>query len=95
MSPDNFALWKFKTIEGLIYCNGYDFFTTKIVKGSSTFYIKYDLKTEEATISNPDDTFMIEHICPFNKLQDELKNMGLWKERPKEEQHHWLWDQNV
>ena len=80
MSPDNFALWKFKTIEGLIYCNGYDFFTTKIVKGSSTFYIKYDLKTEEATIEKVDDLFLPITV-PFPKLRSELEKLGIWQLR--------------
>ena len=50
MTADIFAIWKFKNIEGLIECNGYDFQTTKIKKGLETYFIKYNLKTEEATI---------------------------------------------
>ena len=46
MTADIFAIWKFKNIEGLIECNGYDFQTTKIKKGLDTYFIKYNLKTE-------------------------------------------------
>ena len=43
MTADIFAIWKFKNIEGLIECNGYDFQTTKIKKGLDTYFIKYNL----------------------------------------------------
>lgn len=80
MTADIFAIWKFKNIEGLIECNGYDFQTTKIKKGLDTYFIKYDLKTEEATIKKV-DVFFFPITVPFSKLKEELVKLDLWKER--------------
>lgn len=80
MTADIFAIWKFKNIEGLIECNGYDFQTTKIKKGLDTYFIKYDLKTEEATIEKV-DVFFLPITVPFSKLKEELVKLDLWKER--------------
>lgn len=80
MTVDAFAIWKFKNIEGLIECNGYDFQTTKIKKGLETYFIKYDLRTEEATIEKVDDLFLPITV-PFSKLREELVKLGLWKAR--------------
>lgn len=80
MTVDAFAIWKFKNIEGLIECNGYDFQTTKIKKGLETYFIKYDLKTEEATIEKVDDLFLPITV-PFSKLREELVKLDLWKAR--------------
>ncbi len=80
MTVDAFAIWKFKNIEGLIECNGYDFQTTKIKKGSDTYFIKYDLKTEEATIEKVDNLFFPVTV-PFSKLREKLEKMDLWQAR--------------
>lgn len=80
MTADIFAIWKFKNIEGLIECNGYDFQTTKIKKGLETYFIKYNLKTEEATIEKVDDLFLPITV-PFSKLREELVKMDLWQAR--------------
>ena len=80
MTADIFAIWKFKNIEGLIECNGYDFQTTKIKKGLETYFIKYNLKTEEATIEKVDDLFLPITV-PFSKLREELGKMDLWQAR--------------
>lgn len=80
MTVDAFAIWKFKTIEGLIECNGYDFQTTKIKKGSDTYFVRYDLKTEEATIDKVDDLFLPITV-PFPKLRSELEKLGIWQLR--------------
>ncbi len=80
MTADIFAIWKFKNIEGLIECNGYDFQTTKIKKGLDTYFIKYDLKTEEATIEKV-DVFFFPITVPFSKLKEELVKLDLWKEK--------------
>lgn len=80
MTADVFAIWKFKNIEGLIECNGYDFQTTKIKKGLETYFIKYDFKTEEATIEKV-DVFFLPITVPFSKLKEELVKLDLWKER--------------
>lgn len=80
MTVDAFAIWKFKNIEGLIECNGYDFQTTKIKKGLETYFIKYDLKKEEATIDKVDDLFLPITVS-FSKLREELVKLGLWKAR--------------
>lgn len=80
MTPDVFAIWKFKNIEGLIECNGYDFQTTKIKKGLDTYFIKYNLKTEEATIEKVDNLFLPVTV-PFSKLREELVKMDLWQAR--------------
>lgn len=80
MTADIFAIWKFKNIEGLIECNGYDFQTTKIKKGLDTYFIKYNLKTEEATIEKVDNLFLPVTV-PFSKLREELVKMDLWQTR--------------
>lgn len=80
MTADVFAIWKFKNIEGLIECNGYDFQTTKIKKGLETYFIKYDFKTEKATIKKVDDLFLPVTV-PFSKLREELVKLGLWQAR--------------
>ena len=80
MTADIFAIWKFKNIEGLIECNGYDFQTTKIKKGLDTYFIKYNLKTEEATIEKVDNLFLPVTV-PFSKLREELVKMDLWQAR--------------
>lgn len=80
MTVDAFAIWKFKNIEGLIECNGYDFQTTKIKNGLETYFIKYNLKTEEATIEKVDDLFLPVTVS-FSKLREELVKLGLWKAR--------------
>lgn len=80
MTVDAFAIWKFKNIEGLIECNGYDFQTTKIKKGLETYFIKYDFKTEEATIEKVDDLFLPITV-PFSKLREKLEKMDLWQTR--------------
>mgnify|MGYP003560489432 CR=1 FL=1 len=80
MTADIFAIWKFKNIEGLIECNGYDFQTTKIKKGLDTYFIKYNLKTEEATIEKLDNLFLPDTV-PFSKLREELVKMYLWQAR--------------
>ena len=80
MTVDAFAIWKFKNIEGLIECNGYDFQTTKIKKGLDTYFIKYDLKIEEATIEKVDDLFLPVTV-PFSKLKEELEKLDLWQAR--------------
>lgn len=80
MTADIFAIWKFKNIEGLIECNGYDFQTTKIKKGLDTYFIKYNLKTEEATIEKVDNLFLPVTV-PFSKLREELVKLDLWQAR--------------
>jgi hypothetical protein len=46
MTVDNFALWKFKTIEGILKnVSSFDFTTTLITKGFETYKIHYDLAT--------------------------------------------------
>ena len=47
MTVDAFAIWKFKNIEGLIECNGYDFQTTKIKKGLETYFLNMILKQKK------------------------------------------------
>ena len=80
MTADIFAIWKFKNIEGLIECNGYDFQTTKIKKGLETYFIKYNLKTEEKKKKKVDNLFLPITV-PFSKLREELVKLGLWQAR--------------
>ena len=87
MNVDQFAIWKFKNIEGWIDCNGYDFQTTKIVKDGKTYLVKYDLQKDTATISCDNDIFFFPKTVPFKDLKEELKKNHLWQERPYEERH--------
>lgn len=49
-------------------------------KGLDTYFIKYDLKTEEATIEKVDNLFLPVTV-PFSKLREELVKMDLWQAR--------------
>ena len=87
MTQDRFALWKFKTIEGLIYSNGYDFTTTKIEKGFEIYLISYDIATEIATIKNTSNPYFLPVEVSFKELPKTLKDMGLWIPRKENEIH--------
>lgn len=87
MSPDRFALWKFKIIEGQIICTGYDFTTTKIITGFNVYYIHYDSNNEMATIKCASNPMFKDITVPFNGLVEQLKKLCLWAPRSEIEQH--------
>lgn len=87
MDTVKFALWKFKTIEGQIECNGYDFNTTKIQNGFNVYYITYDPSTEMATIKNATNPMFETRTVPFAQLVEKLKTLGIWRQRPEIDQH--------
>ena len=71
-----FSVWKFKNIEGLIECNGYDFNTTKIKDSDGrSWFIKYDVEKETCTIMHPDGKAT---DCTFKDIVNKLKDFGLW-----------------
>lgn len=84
MTVDNFALWKFKTIEGILKnVSSFDFTSTAITKGFETYKIHYDLATCTCMI---EDSIALEdkHItCSFKDLPAKLQEMGLYERRPE------------
>ena len=78
MNIDVFALWKFKTIEGILKnFYSYDFLVTKYDDGKQKFFIHYDIKAEKATIKS-DSIFFMEKSCTFTELPGVLKEMGVY-----------------
>lgn len=80
MDTVTFAIWKFKNFEGKL--EGFrssEFLSSKIEHGLECYEIKYDPKTEMATIQDLAENTM-GHV-PFSQLEDELKRLGLYKER--------------
>lgn len=91
MKIDQFALWKFKALEGSLkgFSSG-DLLTTHVVdKDKNQLDIKYNLQTNEATIVDlfaldADDKIV---TCKFKDLINILKERGLYEERGQETRH--------
>jgi hypothetical protein len=82
MSPDRFALWKFKTIEGILqgWCPG-DFTRSKYERdGKLRATIEYDPKQETAAVS-VDGSSPVQ--VPFRGLVGKLKELGLYVQRDR------------
>lgn len=88
MTTDEFALWKFKTTEGVLenFSPG-DFTTTNFTKGFEMYTIKYDLAHCTCTISNLAKLDADIITVPFSELVNKLKEMGVYKERPASTRH--------
>lgn len=78
MDLSSFALWKFKTVEGILRnVRSGDVTTTHYDDGRVKATIKYDLNTHEATIAF-DDAFKLPVTCSFSKLADMLKSLNMY-----------------
>lgn len=80
MTDSVFALWKFKTIEGILkYCRPIDFLSTIFTKDLETYIIHYKPQTCTCEIENGVMTFEPRETCTFQELPDKLKKMGLYE----------------
>ena len=78
MNTDNFAIWKFKNIEGVLQdFYAYDFLVTKYQKDYVVFFMHYDLSTNtikfESKIAKYDGV-----TCSFNDVHATLKQLGVF-----------------
>lgn len=82
-----FAIWKFRTVEGvLLDMRPFDFNTTKHVSAiGDVTWIRYDYASEKATIESDDGKSSMQ--CSFYDLPDTLQKLGLYRIRPKHERH--------
>lgn len=88
MTVDNFALWKFKTIEGILKnCHPADFLTTVFTKGFETYTVRYDLRTNTCVIEDPIKLDDQHTQCSFKDLPKKLAEMGLYEKKNPEECH--------
>lgn len=87
MTLDNFVLWKFRKVEGILEnFRASDVFVSKYSKGFHVFYIKYDLEKLQATITSPLGDFA-DITCSFKDLEQTLKDMGYYKLKDPSECH--------
>lgn len=94
MDLTNFALWKFRFIEGYLQnMQSYDVTTTKYVnpKDLAVTWIRYDMDKEKARIESGDR--VVE--CRFDELEKTLKDLGLYRERLYADMHHLAGPQKV
>lgn len=88
MNIDSFAIWKFKNIEGVLKnFYGYDFLISKYQKGTTVFFIKYDLTAETATFTSDSDLFLDGLTCPLKDLHTTLKNHSYFELKNKNDCH--------
>ncbi len=82
MTTDQFALWKFKAIEGILEnFQAADFNTTRFIKGFETYLITYDVAHLTCKIENMSKLDFDPIIVPFKELVNKLKEMGVYRER--------------
>ena len=88
MDVTSFAIWKFRTIEGLLRnMHASDMDSTKyVVPGTGeTTWIRYDMKNDTAKIVKPD----LESVtCTFGELPNMLRTLGMYDELPEDCRHH-------
>lgn len=82
LTTDQFALWKFKTIEGVLEnVTSCDFTSTRIQRGFEVYMITYDLKTSTCKIDNVSKLETQPFTCTFKELVNKLKELGIYHER--------------
>ena len=95
MEISEFAIWKFRTVEGkLKNCRGYDFNTTRFSPNESTstecYQLKYDFTKEIAILEQynltSDIASKIETV-PFSEVPKLLKKYKLYEIAPMNERH--------
>lgn len=95
MEISEFAIWKFRTVEGkLKNCRGYDFTITRFSPNEPTsavcYQLKYDFTKEVATLEQYNLTTnavsKIE-ITPFSEVPKLLKKYELYEIAPMNERH--------
>ena len=82
----SFSVWKFRYIEGFLQdMRSYDVLTTKYVNPKTfvTTWIKYDFDKNIATIETDNRTME----CKLSELENTLKDLGMYKERPENDRH--------
>ena len=96
----NFAIWKFRYIEGILRgMQSFDVTTTKYVDPVSkeVSWIRYDMAAEKATVERATvkhSMFFGETVtgtqkidCKFSDLVRTLKDLGMYQELPPGEHH--------
>lgn len=86
MDISEFAIWKFRCIEGHLQdMNPVDVRKTKYVDPatSEVTWITYDLSRETATVERGGRKLE----CGFAELGEKLKDLGMYRERPAGARH--------
>lgn len=96
----NFAMWKFRYIEGILKgMHSFDVCTTKYVDpvNKEVSWIKYDYTKETAVIEKTEvkhsmffgepGTTINRMECKFSELIKTLKDLGMYQELPDGEHH--------
>lgn len=83
-----FAVWKFKTVEGIL--DGFsscDMFTTKFSKGRDRYIIEYTPSEGTFEIRCLNDELRFPVTGPLRSLPDALRDMGVYVRRHEIEMH--------
>lgn len=89
-----FAIWKSRYIEGYLQnMHAYDVNTTKYVnpKDMAVTWIRYDMEKETARVESGDHVLE----CKFSELEKTLKDLGMYRERPRDERYSLAGPQTV
>jgi len=85
METAEFALYKFKTIEGVdIHWKSGDFTHSKYCHNGKSAEIEYFPATDRAMVTFKGE---LKPAVKFDKLREYLETLGIFKESPKEERH--------
>lgn len=88
MNIDNFAIWKFKNVEGILKnFYAYDFTITKYQKGFTTFFIHYDVTAETVTFKTASSPKFDGITCSFKDLRSTLMKLGVFELKSKDDCH--------
>jgi len=84
MTIELFALFKFKTVEGVdIHWKAVDFLHSRYSHNGKSADIEYDPSKEQAMLTFRNQSSLI----AFKDLQDHLKILGIFNESPASERH--------
>lgn len=79
---DNFVLWKFKTVEGVLCgARSMEVFSTGLKYNGNCCRIDYDIKNNTATLVDILDGGREVFKCKFRDIVDCLKRVDLYHER--------------
>lgn len=88
MNIDNFAIWKFKNVEGVLKnFYAYDFLVSKYQKGFVTFFIHYDLNTDTIVFKSDHARQYNGITCKFSEFHNKLKSLGLFELKDENDCH--------
>lgn len=92
MDPVQFALWRFRNVEGVMkYVVSVNLTECSLnVKGTKV-KLTYDPKQEKVTISYIDDPYRIPVTTSFNDFVKTMTDLGFYELRPDTERHACSW----